>query len=220
MSSTMIYIFIMIIILILLFTAFYYYYWAPRQTNTNIYKIPLLTTETIFDEKYTNTYEVETLVTNRDTFMVPKLGYGITFAWEMYIPVLNGNDQWQTSYNHLKPIISMNDSPVISYHPKKNYLSIVVKYKNNPFYSQYAELKFTDMKPQKWSKYIMIIQDRNVYLYINGTLQSTKVLPSVPVIYDITSEIILGEVNNNFLGKIRNLTVYPYPLSYTEVSTI
>ena len=150
--------------------------------------------------------------------MIPNLGYGISFSWDMYIPAQSGNDKWQNSFNRLKPIISMNDSPVISYHPKKNYLSIVIKYRNNPFYAQFAEIKFEDIKLQKWSHYILVIDNRNIKLYIDGSLISIKTLPSVPVVYDLNSEIILGDKNNNFGGKINNILLYPYPLSYNEIA--
>jgi len=218
MNSTLIYMTVIILAFILLFIAFYYYYWSPRQSNINIYKIPLITNETVFTESYTNTINLQTLLT-RDTLYVPKLGYGISFVWEMYIPSQGGNDKWQANFNHLKPIITMNDSPVISYHPKKNYLSITVKYRNNPFYAQFAEVKFNDIKLQLWSKYALVIQDRNIKLYINGVLVSNKILPSVIVINDIKSEIVLGALNDNFLGKIRNLSLLPYPLSFDEIQT-
>jgi hypothetical protein len=211
------YIIIIFILICLIFYAIYYYYWIPNQLNSSKYKIPLLIDETIFDETYVNTISLYTQITNRNTLYVPKLGYGLSFVWEMYIPSLSGNDKWQSSYNHLKPIISMSDSPVISYHPKKNYLSIVLKYRNNPFYAQFAELKFKNIKLQRWSKYILIIENRNIILYIDNILTSTKILPSIPVIYDIKSEIILGNINNNFRGKIRNASMYPYPLLSEEI---
>jgi hypothetical protein len=220
MNTTLIYVGIMIIIFILLCAAFYYYYWIPRQLNTTKYKIPILQNETLFNENYVNNINIATLITTRDTLYVPKLGYGVSFVWDMYIPSQGGSDKWQNDFNHLKPIISMGDSPVISYHPKKNYLSIVVKYKNNPFYTQFGEVRFDDIKLQKWSNYIVVIENRNIKLYIDRVLVSTKILPSVISISDITSEIILGEKNNNFLGKINNLSLYPYPLSYDDISVV
>jgi hypothetical protein len=214
------YISISVVILIILFGLFYYYYWIPNQSNISKYKINLITDEISFDETYTNTISLQTQVTNRKTLYIPKLGYGLSFVWDMYIPSLSGNDKWQTTYNRIKPIISMQDSPVIAYHPKKNYLSIVLKYRNNPFYAQFAEIKFENIKPQRWSKYILIIENRNIRLYIDTILVSTKTLPSVPVIYDIQSEIILGDMNNNFRGKIRNASFYPYPLTYDEIQLV
>lgn len=210
----------MFVVLFGLLGIYYFYYYLPSKSNTSKYQISLLSTETVFDNNYEHSIQIANMVTNRSTLYIPKLGYGLTFAWEMYIPNLSGNDKWQNSFNILKPIIVMNDSPQISYHPKKNYLSIVMKYRDNPFYAQFAEIKFDKIKLQKWSKYILVINGRNIQLYIDGILVSAQYLPSLPVIYDITSEIILGQVNNNFLGKIRNLNLYPYPLSFPEIPSI
>lgn len=210
----------MFVVLLGLIGIYYFYYYLPSKSNTSKYQISLLSAETVFDNNYEHSIQMANIVTNRSTLYIPKLGYGLTFAWEMYIPNLSGNDKWQNSFNILKPIITMNDSPQISYHPKKNYLSIIMKYRDNPFYAQFAEIKFDKIKLQKWSKYILVINGRNIQLYIDGTLVSAQYLPSLPVIYDINSDIILGQVNNNFLGKIRNLNLYPYPLSFPEIPSI
>lgn len=220
MDFEYIYLFIFIIIIIILFSIFYYYYWEPSQSNIAKYKLSLLNDETIFDDTFTQTLNMNTLVTNRKTLYVPQLGYGLSFVWDMYIPTLNGNDKWQTSFNRIKPIISMMDSPVISYHPKKNYISIVLKYRNNPFYAQFAEVKFDNVKPQNWSNYIVVIENRNIKLFINKKLVALKILPSVPVVYDIQSEIVLGDINNNFQGKVKNMSLYPYPLSLDEIELV
>jgi hypothetical protein len=219
MSSTLIYTGIILIIFIFLFIAFYYYYWVPKQSNFNTYKIPLITDETIFNEDFNKVISLEALVI-RDNLYIPKLGYGLSFSWEMNIPSIGGNDKWQSNYNHLKPIIKMSDSPVISYHPKKNYLSIIVKYRNNPFYVQFAEVKIKDIKLQQWSQYILVIENRNIRFYINKVLVSTKILPSIVEISSAKNDIILGEINDNFLGKIKNLSLIPYPLSFDEIQML
>ncbi len=198
----------------------YYYYYIPNKSNTILYKIPLLKNEVEFKEDYINIINMKSLVTTRNTLYVPKLGYGISFVWEMYIPSLSSNDSWHNNFNNLKPIITMMDSPVISYQPKKNYLSIVVKYRDNPFYAQFGEIRIKDIKLQKWSKYIVVIDNRNISIYIDGNIVNTRLLPSVPALYDISSEITLGQIDNNFRGKLRNLTMYPYPLSYKDIKMV
>ena len=219
MSSTLLYVGIIVIVFLFLFTAYYFYYWVPRQSNVYVYKIPLITDETVFSEDYNKVVNISTLI-ERDTLYVPKLGYGLSFSWEMFIPSQGGNDKWQTNYNHLKNIIKIDDSPIIAYHPKKNYLSVAVKYRNNPFYAQFGELKFKDVKLQVWLKYVIVIENRNIRLYINGVLVSTKTLPSVVVISSAKSDVMLGELNDNFLGKIKNLSLFPYPLSFEEIQTL
>lgn len=198
----------------------YYFLYRSSQLNHNKYKISLLPNETEFNEEYTNTAILSSLVTDRKTLSIQGLGYGVSFSWEMYIPNLGGNDKWNNSFNLLKPIFKMNDSPQIAYHPKKNYLSIVLKYRDNPFFVQFAEFKYEDVKLQKWCKYVLVINNRSVILFVDGVPVFNKYLPSVPVIYDIQSKILLGQLNNNFQGKIRNLILYPYPLSFTEIISV
>ena len=78
----------------------------------------------------------------------------------------------------------------------------------------------TNNSRTKGFQYIIIIYGRIVNIYVNNVLEISKILPSLPVIYDISSEIVLGQVNNNFHGKIRNLTLYPFPLHFNDVQNI
>lgn len=220
MNSTVLYISSVIVLLIAMVAVYYIYYYLPNTHNVNKYKVNILSTETVFNNDYENAMQVANLITTRNSLYVPKLGYGLTFSWEMFIPNLSGNDIWNKGFNILKPIITMNDSPQISYHPKKNYLSIVLKYRDNPFRAQYAEIKFDKIKQQKWSKYILVINGRTIQLYIDGVLSSAQFLPSLPVIYDINSEIILGQKDNNFLGTVRNVVMIPFPVSYSDIQLI
>jgi hypothetical protein len=220
MNQSVIFMITGIILLLCMVGLYYYYYYLPGQTNVGKYQIPILTTETTLDEKFSQIVQIANLVSNRPTLMVPKLGYGITFTWEMYIPNLSGNAVWHNSYNIVKPIFSMQDSPQVGYNPKKNYLSVITKYRDNPFYAQFSEIKIPDLKLQKWCKYTLAISGRNIQIWIDGVIIKTEYLPSLPVFYDIQSNITIGQVNNNFNGKIRNLTLYPYPLSYNELQTI
>jgi len=207
-------------ILIVMLCVYYFYYYMPKQGNLGKYQILILTSETTLDEKFSQTIQIANLVSDRSTLMVPKLGYGITFTWEMYIPNLAGNASWKNSYGIVKPIFSMQDSPQVGYNPKKNYLSVITKYRDNPFYAEFSEIKVSDVKLQKWCKYILAISGRVIQVWIDGVIVKTEYLPSLPVFYDIQSAITIGQVNNNFLGKIRNLTMYPYPLSYNELQSL
>lgn len=220
METTMIIVLLLFIVLAIGMAAYYFYFYLPGSTNAKRYEIPLVTSEIVMNEDYESTFKVANLVSSRPTLSVPGLGYGVSFAWEMYIPNLAGNDRWQNKFNIVKPIIAMNDSPQIGYNPQKNFLSIILKYRDNPFYAQYAEIRADDLKLQSWNKYILVINGRTVNLFINGTLKVSKYLPSVPVIYDINSDIVIGKTNNNFLGKIRNLMLYPFPLTYKETLII
>ena len=215
------YIVLIVILLILIALGLvYYFFYYTSGNNLSKYKIDILKDETFFGPEFFQSFNTNLLVKDRTSLLVPNMGYGITFAWEMNIPNNAGNDKWKSSYNTLKPIISLGDSPVISYHPKKNYLSVILKYKNNPFYVQIAEIRFDNIKIQNWYKYIVIIDNRSVKLYINGVLSATKFLPSIPMINDLNTELDLGAKDNNFMGKVRNIVIYPYPISYNEIEMV
>ena len=84
----------------------------------------------------------------------------------------------------------------------------------------FSEIKVPNLKLQKWCKYILALSGRTIQIWIDGVIVNTEYLPSLPVFYDIQSAITIGQINNNFQGKIRNLIMYPYPLSYTELQNI
>jgi hypothetical protein len=209
-----------VVLLIVLLIVYYVYYVLPSKSNLAKYQIQLIEKETIIDDEFTKNIMMADMVPNRPTLAIPKLGYGISFSWEMYIPNLSGNDKWQNSFNLLKPLFFMNDSPQVGYHPKKNYLSIILKYRDNPFYAQFSEIRFEDIKLQKWTKYILVISGRNIQLWIDGKLEKTEYLPSLPVVYDIQSSLTIGQKKNNFNGKLRNFKLYPYPLEFFEISNV
>lgn len=139
-------------------------------------------------------------------------GYGLTLSWEMYIPNYSENVNYNSSFNKLKPIMKFGDSPKIYYHPKNGYLSIILKYTDNPFYSNYPEIKIENIKLQKWNKCILIINDRHVNFYIDGKLVKSRTIMNVPVI-DFNNNLILGELNNNFHGNVKNIKLLTYPIN-------
>ena len=148
-------IYTIIIILFVLSVLFYFIYpnlFGSNQSNRNKYSILLLSGITKFSEDFEQVLPMNTLVKSRNTFFIPYLGYGVSFSWEMYVDVKGGNYDWQSSYNRDKPIIKINDSPVISYNPKKNYISIIVKYRDNPYLTKLTELKYNNVKCQTWVK--------------------------------------------------------------------
>lgn len=151
--------------------------------------------------------------------LVPGKGYGLTLIWEMYIPNTSENNLYNSTFNRLKPIVRIGDSPQLYYHPKHGYLSVIVKYTDNPFYSNYPEIKIKNIKLQKWQKYALVIHDRNINLYIDGKLVSANTIMNIPII-DTNSVIQLGEINNNFLGIIKNMKTIAYPLDNKMISNL
>lgn len=207
-------------ILAIFFGMYYYYYFMSSQTNAGQYKMLLLSGPVNFNEKFQQITTISSLLGKRPTLYVPYLGYGLSFVWEMNIPNNSGNNGWYSSYNQLKPILQIEDSPQIAYQPKKNYLSLILKYKDNPFLAKFTEIKYKNIKLQTWVKYLVIISSNNVKIYENGNIVLSRILDSVPVLYDYGSTIILGKPNNNCHCNIKNFYMYPYPLSINEINTV
>jgi hypothetical protein len=146
-------------------------------------------------------------------------GHGITIIWDMYIPNTTENRMFNSSFDRLKPIIRIGNSPHIYYHPKKGYLSIISKYTDNPFYSNYPEIKYDEVKLQKWERYILVIKNRSINLFVGGKLKMATTLLNIPIV-DTNRLIKLGEYNNNFQGKVRNLKIIGHPLDNKNIQNI
>jgi len=216
-------IFTIIIILFglaILFYLVYSKYYLPKQSNAYQYGHSLISGIVTLKEDYQQIIPINTIIGNRNNFYIPYLGYGITFSWNMYIPALASNTNWQSSFNKSKPIVKVEDSPSITYNPKKNYLTISVKYRDNPYLAKLTELQYNGVKCQVWVKYTVVITQSSILLYENNNLVKAKLIPSPPVLYDIGSKISIGQLNNNCLCKIKDLNVYPYPLSYNEIISL
>ena len=138
----------------LIIVFFYRYFLKTKKDEKYILSGP-----TKFNEKF------EKSISN-NIYIEEGNGYGITLVWEMLIPNVSENDKYNSTFNRLKPIVRIGDSPQVYYHPKQGYLTIIVKYTDNPFYSNYPEIKIKDIKLQKWQKYVLVIHDRNINLYI------------------------------------------------------
>lgn len=173
-------------------------------------------------KKLTEDFEKEVFLTdivkNNNYLLTPGKGYGISLLWEMNISNISGNKEFNSSYNKLKPIIRFGTSPQIYYHPKKGYLSIILKYTDNPFYSNHPEIKYTEMTQQTWNKYLLIINNRHINLYVDGVLKVSQSLLNVPVL-DLNN-IKIGKVNNNCLGVIKNMSLFLHPLTKKEIDLI
>lgn len=171
-----------------------------------------------FDEEFEKSFKINELLQNRQNFILDNKGHGITLKWEMYIPNNSGSKYYNSSFNKLKNILTIGESPQIYYHPKKGYLSFIFKYLDNPFYSHYPEIKLENVPIQTWNKLIMIVDGRHVRIYLGGNLVKSITLPNVLVL-DF-NELNVGKKNNNFLGLIKNMELYPYPMNQIEVKDI
>jgi hypothetical protein len=213
-ENTIYYMIGFLVLLFLIIIVYYNYLYKNAEKEITILKGP-----TKFMEDYQNKLDINALTKNKELLNNYGTGHGMTLMWEMYIPNNPPNKFYNSSFNKLKPIVKFGDSPQIYYQPKQGYLSIILKYTDNPFYSNYPEIKIENVKLQKWEKYIMVIQDRNINVFVNNKLVSSRTLMNIPYIY-LFEGIELGEINNNFLGVIKNMKVLTRALTIKEIKNL
>jgi hypothetical protein len=206
---------ISILVFIFLILAIFYNRFYKEAKNN---KLTLISGPTKFNEEFEKSFKLHELLQNRKQFLLEDKGYGITLSWEMYIPNNNGSRFYNSGFNKLKNIVTIGESPQIYYHPKNGYLSFIFKYLDNPFYSHYPEIKLEDVPLQKWNKIILVIENRHVRVYLNGNLTRSITLPNVLILN--FEEMNIGKRNNNFLGLIKNMSLYPFPMNNTEIKEI
>ena len=198
----------------LILIIYYNYFYKSSKKG----EIILLTGPKKFTEDFQKEITLTDLVKNNNYLLTMGKGYGISLLWEMNISNISGSKEFNSSYNKLKPIIRFGSSPQIYYHPKKGYLSIILKYTDNPFYSNYPEIKFKEVRQQRWSKYLLIINNRHINLYVDGVLKLSQTLLNVPVLE--LNNITIGKINNNSLAVIKNMSLFLHPLTKKEIDLI
>jgi hypothetical protein len=211
------------IIAIIVCAALAIIYWSMyvRKTNNGTisdYKISLINSPTVIRPDYAKSYLIPSLISDRKSFLVPGRGNGITIVLDMYINNAPMNANWGSSYGRSKPIIQIGESPCIYYTPKTGNLSLVLKYRDNPYYSNYPEIIYSDLKQQKWNKLIIVIDNRSIRFYLDGNIVKSQTIDGVPIIYD--NEIKIGEALNNINGKIRQLDVYPLAADPDDINSL
>ena len=162
------------------------------------------------DENFEINVEFSEFIGRRPNLFIDGTGQNISFYWEMRVPNIQGNEDWESSNNKFKPIIKFGSGPIIYYHPRKSILDFVVKYKDNPNYPKFSHTK-VELYQQRWNKILCVIKKKQIFIYINNELVKSNTLGNVPFIANTSKEMLtIGDKNNNIIGKIRNVVIYFY----------
>lgn len=166
----------------------------------------LINQVTDFDESYSQ-------IINRNDIFEPSANFSI--SWTMKVLNIPSNFIWKSSYTKNKPIILNGGCPNIYYNPAKNIIIIKFEMLNTNNTSFYKDIIIKNIKVQMWNKYILTVKGRNIAFYINGNLEYSYLLPTVPLTQK--GSLKLGEQENNFLGKVTEVIYYNYPLQMNQI---
>lgn len=183
-----------------------------------VIKYDLITDTKPIDQDFEKRYVLSEIIKDRDTMIVPGHGEGLTFTWKMFIPNTMGERGWLSNFSKDKPLIRIGDSPHIYYNPKNNILKVILKYKETPFYAHYPVIELKDIPLQTWNHYAVVINGNKVIIYFNGKQVKNHKLNNIPIISN--NDIILGEMDNNIIGSIKDFSIHFRPYDTYEIGKI
>lgn len=198
----------------LIFLVFYNYFYKPRKDQQTM----LIPGELVISDDFEQTVLKPTFMADRAEIVLPGYGNGLTFKWHMYIENPQAEKSWASNYSRDKPLVRIDESPQILYNPKYNILKLRLKYRESPFYAHYPIIEVRDIPLRRWNYFVITIDGAHIRVYLDGRMILNKILPNEPVI--TTSDIVVGEQGNNFMGRIRNLQVYFRPYNTQDIRAI
>jgi hypothetical protein len=145
---------------------------------------------------------------------------GNSFTYSLWINIQNvaENSQWQSNVNYKKPILYRYGSPNINYYPKDHNLQIQMSYKDSNDDINYYDIDLTTLPMQKWVNIIIILENRNIDIFIDTIRYRSAILPNVPFIFN--RNVYMGESDNNFNGYVGGVKYYNRALKENDIANI
>lgn len=196
--------FLIIILIFLVLTPLIYYKVITRGPQ----KISIQEDEVYLDNNFSQKYP-STL------FPVSRVGTRYTLAFSLYSNNYTESSVWGDRFNKPKGILTRYGAPNVFMIPKTNTLRISIIFKNDLNIKESYDFEINDFKYQKWEHIVLTVNDRDASLYLNGKIIKGVKLPNVPWIP--IKPMIIGQKNNNFIGKIKNVVYVNDALNNNEV---
>lgn len=145
---------------------------------------------------------------------------GIKYSFSIWFRIENvsANAHWKTNDKTAKTILFNHGSPNILYLRKQNTVRIQLAYLNIDGYSENYNFDIDSFENQIWTHLVITVNNRNVNIYLNGKLFTSKLLPHINLkTYKLLN---IGEKNNNFNGYIGYLEYFNYNINQSTITDI
>ena len=150
----------------------------------------------------------------------PDSDSGIKFTYSMWLYINNvpENAHWINRYKSKRFIVYRYGSPNVIYYPENHILAVGMTYKNNlDIYTRYYH-DIPNLPVQSWNHISFTVDNRYFNVYLNGELVGSKILDSVPFVFE--RFLYLGQKNNNFNGYISHFEYYNDVLNSKSIKNI
>jgi hypothetical protein len=81
--------------------------------------------------------------------------------------------------------------------------------------TSYQSIKYDNPPLQKWLSIIVVFSSTKILVYVNQELVINKKLKNPPIFKP--SSFSIGQLNNNFKGKLNSVLYWGYPLDISEI---
>lgn len=131
---------------------------------------------------------------------------GLVYSYAMWVLVKD----YSYGYGQSRVVMTKGDSPGIYLDSTSN--SLIVKVRT---YGATESILVPNIPAAKWMHVALVVDQRAVDVYINGTLRQHHTLSQLP---DLTTDKIT--VGSGWNGVVGNITYHPKALSYGEIRTM
>tara|TARA_B100000989_G_C19529302_1_gene468743 strand:+ start:3566 stop:4294 length:729 start_codon:yes stop_codon:yes gene_type:complete len=145
-------------------------------------------------------------------------GEKYTFSFWVNVNNIPENGHWDSDVNIPKGIISHFDSPSVYYLVKEGILRISIGYKNKLGVNSRYNINLRDFKYQIWQNVIIVVNNKQVDVYLNGKLTKSILLPNIPWISN--DNLYIGQAGNNFFGHVALVEYVNDALSTNKVEEL
>lgn len=141
----------------------------------------------------------------------------IEFTYSIWIKIFNAEENlnWQTPYDTPKIILNRNYSPILLYIPNSNTFRIGIQISKDSKINFYEIPNF--FRLQRWEHLCVVLQERNLDIFLDGELNISYILPSVPFLNN--EDIYLYE-NYGLYAQCSFITYYNRSLDIKEVKKL
>lgn len=153
-----------------------------------------------------------------------------TYILYVYFENLYGNELWLSNFYSPKNILRRENGLKISYKPDSNQLIVTIPLKKlGILSSNHSEEKLdlnnseetvivNGIKQQKWLQIAVLINGRDVDIYIDKKLRKSQLLDNVPILNN--NKFILGEAYKNANCYIGKIEYAPIALTTNELNAL
>lgn len=142
-------------------------------------------------------------------------GHKFTYSFWLYLKNIPENGNWKSKFDNKYYLLYRFGSPNVLFFPKTNILRIEMTFKDSTSDVVKEYLEIDTLKAQQWQNIVIVLENKNLDVYLDGILENSLNLKNIPFIYK--RPLLLGHKHANFNGHIAKLEYYNMSLDHNQI---